>query len=145
MDTKTTDELWHEIKAVTDIEDYLTANQDNLLTRTLPQHLTLLLSQKGLSRAEVVRGSLLDRASVYQIFFDEKKPSRDKLMALAFGLRLTSAETQRLLKLSCNRELYPRDKRDTLILYALQQGQTILEANESLFSHGLAALGSPPE
>ncbi len=85
MDTKTTDELWHEIKAVTDIEDYLTANQDNLLTRTLPQHLTLLLSQKGLSRAEVVRGSLLDRTYVYQIFFDEKKPSRDKLMAWHSG------------------------------------------------------------
>mgnify|MGYP002510272295 CR=1 FL=1 len=145
MEGKTTDELWHEIKAATNIEDYLTANQDNLLTCTLSQHLALLLSQRGLSRAEVVRGSLLDRAYVYQIFSGEKKPSRDKLIALAFGLRLTSAETQRLLKLSCNRELYPRDKRDALILFALQQGQTILEANESLFSHGLAALGSPLE
>lgn len=145
MDTKTTDELCHEIKAATDIEYYLKNNKKSMLTSTLPQHLNLLLSQKGLSRAEVVRGSLLDRAYVYQIFSGEKTPSRDKLIALAFGLRLTDAETQRMLKLSCNRELYARDERDALILFALKQKMPILDANELLFNHGFTALGVPQE
>ncbi len=145
METKSTDELCHEIKAATDIEDYLKTNQNNMLTHTLPQHLTLLLARKGLSRAQVVRGSLLDRAYVYQIFSGEKTPSRDKLIALAFGLRLTVTETQRLLKISCNRELYARDERDALILYALGQEMTVWDANELLFSHGHTALGAPQE
>lgn len=102
-----------------------------------------LLKQKGLSRADVVRGSQLDRAYIYQIFSGTRKPSRDKLIAIAFGLSLTDGEAQQLLKLSGYRELYARDKRDALILYTLVRGQGILETNELLFSQGMATL-SPP-
>ena len=80
---------------------------------------------------------------MYQIFSGEKNPSRDKLLALAFGLALTGDETQRMLKISCNRELYARDTRDALILFALERGNTILEVNESLYDHGLVVLGTP--
>ena len=68
MNPKTTEELKHEIKAATDIEDYLKSNRESLLQGNLAQHLNRLLSQKGLSKADVVRGSLLSRAYVYQIF-----------------------------------------------------------------------------
>ncbi len=54
-----------------------------------------------------------------RIFAGEKIPSRDKLIALAFGLRLSEEETIKLLKISGNRELYARDERDALILFAL--------------------------
>lgn len=142
METKTTDELRHEIKAATNIEDFLAKNKEQMLTHSLPEHLNLLLSQKGVSRADVVRGSLLDRAYVYQIFSGEKTPSRDKLIAIAFGLRLSDEEAQRMLKLSGNRELYARDERDTLILFALQRKKTIFVTNELLINHHLTALGS---
>lgn len=112
-----------------------------MLTGTLAGHLGALLSQKGMSRADVVRNSLLDRAYVYQIFSGERMPSRDKLIAIAFGLCLNEEETQKLLKLSGNRELYARDERDALILFSLQRGKSIFETNELLFSHNLAVLG----
>ena len=145
MEFKTTDELNHEIKAATNIEDYLTENKEHMLTHCLSDHLNMLLSQKGMSRADVVRGSLLDRAYVYQIFSGEKTPSRDKLIAIAFGLCLSDEETQKMLKLSGNRELYSRDERDSLILFSLQRKRTIFDANELLFSHSLAVLGTPTE
>ena len=141
MNPKTTEELKHEIKAATDIEDYLKSNRENLLQGNLAQHLNRLLSQKGLSKADVVRGSLLSRAYVYQIFSGEKTPSRDKLIATAFGLGLSDEETQTLLKLSKNRELYARDQRDAVILFALQRNQSIFEANNMLFEHGFSVLG----
>lgn len=137
----TTDELNHEIKTTSDIDDYLIRNKENMLAQSLSEHLNILLEEKGLSRADVVRGSLLDRAYVYQIFSGERTPSRDKLLALAFGLRLSDEETQKMLKLSGNRELYARDERDALILFALQRDKTIFEANELLFSHAQMILG----
>lgn len=144
--SKTTDELIHEIKSATDIEDYLTDNKEHLFSDgILSRHLNALLSQKHLSRADVVRGSLLDRAYVYQIFSGEKTPSREKLIALAFGLTLSDEETQQMLKLSCNRELYAREERDATILFALQHGMTIMDANELLFRHGFLPLGCPKE
>lgn len=145
MYQKSTDELTHEIMAVTDIEDYLSANKGQMLSHRLPEYLNLLLSQKGLGKADVVRGSLLDRSYVYQIFSGYKKPSRDKLIALAFGLRLSAEETCRMLKLSGNRELYARDERDTLILFALQRQKTILETNDLLFTHSFSPLGVSEE
>lgn len=143
MDMKTTDELCHEIKAAANIEDFLENNKRQLLRQSLSEHLNSLLAQKGISRADVVRDSLLDRAYVYQIFSGEKVPSRDKLIALAFGLCLSDDETQKMLKLSGNRELYSRDKRDALILFALQRKQNIFKANELLNSHNMKALGAP--
>ena len=141
METKTTDELKHEIRAATAIEDYLKSNRDNLNLRSLPEHLAFLLSRKGISKAEVVRGSLLSRAYVYQIFSGEKMPSRDKLIALAFGLHLSEEEAQALLKVSKNQELYARDSRDAVILFALQRNMPIFKVNELLFEHGLETLG----
>ena len=142
---RTTDELNNEIKDVTNIEDYLERNKKNMLMCSLPEHLNLLLSQKGITRADVVRGSQLDRAYLYQIFSGEKTPSRDKLIAIAFGMNLTDEETQKLLKLSGNRELYARDERDALILFSLQRKKTIIETDDLLFSHNFTTLGSPSE
>ena len=142
MEVKTTAELNHEIKNVTDIEDFLTKNKDQMISDRLPEYLKMLLSQKDIRRADVVRGSLLDRAYVYQIFSGEKRPSRDKLIALAFGLRLSDEETQNMLKLSGNRELYARDERDALLLFALQRKKSILEANDLLNIRGLRTLGA---
>ena len=141
MLSKSTDELNHEIRNATDMEDYLKRNKGNMITSSLSEHLNLLLSQKGIKKADVVRGSLLDRAYVYQIFSGEKTPSRDKLIAIAFGMKLSDDETQKMLKISGNRELYARDKRDALILFALQHKKTIWDTNELLYSHNLTVLG----
>lgn len=138
----TTDELNHQIKAATDIEDFLKKNKHQMLTGSLPEYLNTLLSQKGINRADVVRGSQLDRGYVYQIFSGEKTPSRDKLIALAFGLSLSDAEVQKMLKLSGNRELYARDERDACILFALQKKKNIFEINELLADRNLTVLGT---
>lgn len=143
MNQKTTEELCHEIKDSTNINNFLKKNKEHMLTDSLPEHLNALLVQKGISRAEVVRGSLLDRSYVYQIFSGEKVPSRDKLIAIAFGLSLSDDETQKMLKLSGNRELYARDERDALLLFGLQRKKDIFEINELLISNNLTLLGTP--
>lgn len=145
MNEKSTDELRHEIKNATDIEDYFVQNKDYLLKSNLSEHLHMLLSRKNLKRADVIRGSLLGRAYVYRIFAGDKIPSRDKLIALAFGLQLTEEETQKMLKLSGSRELYARDERDAMILFALQRQMTIMDANGLLLDHGLAVLDTAKE
>lgn len=48
MNCKSTDELTHEIKNATNIEDYLADNKTELLAGTLAEQLNLLLSQKDL-------------------------------------------------------------------------------------------------
>ena len=114
-----------------------------MLKCPLCDHLNMLLVTKNLSKVDVIRRSHLERKYVYQIFSGEKNPSRETLIALAFGFSLTDVETQTLLKLSGYRELYARDVRDTLLLFALQKNKTLLETNEMLYKHDFPLLGSP--
>lgn len=138
--TPSTDDLEHEIKTATDIEDYLVKNKTYMLAHNLPEHLNMLLIQKGISRADVARDSLLHRTYIYQIFSGKKTPSRDKLIAIAFGMHLSAEETQTMLKLAGNRILYAKDERDSILLFALHRRQTVMDANELLFSHHLDIL-----
>lgn len=126
-----------------DIEEFLTENQEYMLTQSLPEHLMVLLRQKKRKRADVVRESGLEKAYVYQIFSGEKKPSRDKLIAIAFGLHLGSEETQRMLKLGGCSELYARVARDAVILFAIQRGKDIWETDTMLYDNGFATILGP--
>lgn len=137
--------LRDELEDAKDIDAYLEKNKRNMIPHNLPIHLSLLSDQKGMSPAQVARDSLFDRKYIYQIFSGEKTPSRNKLIAIAFGLHLSAEEAQTMLKVSENRELYVRDERDAIILFALQRSMSISEANDLLYDHGFEVLGIPKE
>ena len=139
--TKTTEQLNHEIKEAGNIQDFLVSNQNNILTTSLSEHLRTLLFERNLQKKDIIHNSLLDRVYVYQIFAGRKFPSRNKLIALAFGMRLSVEETQKLLKISGNRELYAMYHREAISLFALHHNMTISDANELLYEHELKLLG----
>ena len=137
---KTTDELTHEISQSDNILDYFAENRSEMQLDSLPEYLDRWLKQKNCSKADVVRRSNLNKAYVYQIFLGKKYPSRDKIIALAFGLELDEKEVQVLLKQAGYRELYPREPRDALLLYAIGHHQSIINANELLYDHNIEVL-----
>lgn len=122
--------------------DFLAKNKEHMLDPHLSEHLMMLLRQKGLRRADVIEDSGLSKAYVYQIFNGDKMPSRDKLIAIAFGLHLNEEETQRMLKLAGYSELYPRVARDALILLAIRRGMDISDTDDKLDENGFPTLFS---
>lgn len=141
----TTTTLNNNLKHSISIKEFLNNNKKHMFSQTLSEHLMSLLKQKNLRRSDVVRDSLLNKAYVYQIFSGERTPSRDKLLAIAFGLKLTEIETQRLLKLAGYSELYPRIERDAIILYSIQNKQSIDYTNDLLDYYRFDLLGVPKE
>ena len=137
---KSTDELLNEIKSTKNILDYMEHNQEEMHLNTLTEALDAWTAKKDLSTADVIKKSNLNSSYVYQIFRGKKYPSRDKVIALAFGLALSADETQKLLKQAGYRELYPRDKRDALLLFAINQKMNIIDANEVLYDHEIEVL-----
>ena len=121
-----------------DVDDYLEENKQAMLPERFSEYLNKLLYEKNVEIAEVIRRSQLDKAYAYQIFSGKKSnPSRDKLIAIAFGLDLNLEETRKMLKASGNRELYVRDIRDSVIIFALNNHKNIIETNEMLYNKGL--------
>lgn len=141
IQTPSTLELEHEIKDTTNIDSYFEKHGSHMLSHSLPEHLKMLLEQKGINKADVIRDSLLDRTYVYQIFDGRRTPSRNKLIAIAFGMHLSAEETQTMLKLSGYRSLYAKDARDAILLFSLIQQMNIEDTNELLYDHSLEILG----
>lgn len=129
MENKTTDELTNQLKKADRIESYIDANRDEFLTDSIADLLNKLLIKKDLKKSDVVKDSNLHRTYVYEIFNGDKTPSRDKILAIAFAMRLTLDETQVLLKRSGNRELYSRDRRDSIIMFALDKKKSLIDCN----------------
>lgn len=136
MQKKTTAKLEKDLKCYNRIENYLKDNHDELTDKTLSQSLLTLISEKKLSRAKVAKDSNLNEIYAYQIISGVRKPSRDKLISLCFGLRTTLEETQNLLKRNGYAPLYARSKRDSIIIFAIEHGKSILELNTSLYDCG---------
>jgi len=111
-----------------------------MVHQSLSEYLYSLLEEKGLKRSDVVVRTGLDKAYVYQIFDGKKKPSRDKLITIAFGMKLNEEETQRMLKLSGHRALWVKDERDVLLLFAILHGMSLVEVHTLLENYGLDPL-----
>ena len=105
------------------------------------KYLTQLLDEKGLTKAQVITDSNIQKNYGYQIFDGSKTPSRDKVIALALAMQLTLDEANRLLHLSNNGILYPKIKRDSIIIFGLENNQKIIDLNITLDDFGEAPLG----
>ena len=110
--------------------------QTVLSSTTLAEYLAELIEIKNLKKTDIISQSGLERSYAYQIFAGKKIPLRDKLIVLAFGMRLTFEEVQDLLRVNGYAQLYPKNKRDNIIIFALYKGQSILELNENLVALG---------
>ena len=115
-------------------ESYL--DQGETIDRTLPDYLFELLADRGMKRAEVVRGSGVNVTVVYDIFAGKSIPGRDRAIMLAFGLKCDFRETQRLLRLAGASELWPKVRRDAIIIWCINQGMTRSECDDELWRLG---------
>lgn len=135
-----TDELENELSEISDISDYIDKNSGEFINEKLSEYLNELLKKRNMEQSEVIKASGLNRVYAYQIFEGKKNPSRDKILALSFGMKLNFGETQKLLKAACVRPLYARDERDAIIIFAVKKGQSVIDANLLLEEHGFKSI-----
>lgn len=73
--------------------------------------------------------SQIQRNYGYQILNGTKTPGRDKVIALCLSLSLSLEDTQRALMLANAGSLYARRKRDSILIFSLQKGLSVMDAN----------------
>ena len=133
---KTTSFLENELKRSKSIDSFLDEHQDELSDCCLSDQLARLMAATGLAKSDVVKRSNLNEVYAYQILSGTRRPSRDKLLCICFALNTTLIETQNLLKESGFAPLYVRSHRDSIIIFALTHGHSLLQLNTDLFDHG---------
>ena len=138
MYSKTTGDLLKTLLRTDEYSQFQELKDNGVVS--LEEHLDALLDQKETSKAEVIYRAGLDTVYGYQIFNGTRKPSRDKLLQLAFGFPLTYKETLTLLRIAGVDSLYVRRRRDSMIIFALNKGFSLEQLNELLEQEGEAYL-----
>ncbi len=134
MEEPLTEELLEELLSSPDPKTFIDSN--NVSTRSLSEYLQQLLNEKGLERAKVVREAGLNETFGYQIFTGARNASRDKILQIAFAMKLSLKETDRLLQAAGVNELYCKNRRDAIIIFSLQEGYSLQRTDEELYRFG---------
>jgi len=133
---KSTDDLNIELITTYDIHNYVADNAAELDNVNFIDFLTALIDQCGKSKVALSDDACISEPFLYNILNAKKKPSRDSVIKLAFGLELDVETTERLLMLAGYRNFYVRHKRDALLKHARRNNMDTIEANNLLKQHG---------
>ena len=141
---KQTDELLKELDNTSDINQYLSTNPDELIVQNVAKYLNELLEKKeNLTKSKIIKSTSLSESYIYDIFRGEKSnPSRNKLLQIAFAMSLDLETTQKLLKIAKVGILYPRIKRDSIIIFALNKNLDFFECENLLEQAEVEGLSS---
>ena len=134
MKRKNTDDLQQALMDSPNLDGFLAENQDVFVNESVPDVLNELFNKRDISKAMLAKQSGMSEIYLYQIFAGRRCPSRNRLLCLCFGLQVSLEEAQDLLKLCGLALLYPKFKRDAIIIYGLVHGLNLFETNDKLFA-----------
>jgi len=95
-------------------------------------YITDIINLKGMTITDLRKRSLIDRTYIYQIMDGRKKPGRDKVVAMCIACNLDLEETQKALMYSGNSELYVKSRRDSIIIFAINNRLNVISTNDLL-------------
>ena len=103
---------------------------------TFSEYIKEIMIKRDLYKKDISKASLIDRSYTSQIIEGDKHPGRDKVLAITSGLGFSLEETQKALKLAGLNELYPKSKRDSIIIFAINKQMSIMDTNAELARYG---------
>jgi hypothetical protein len=124
-----------------DIEEFMENNSHELIVPSFHSYISSICKTNRMVPEQVIKHAAIERTYGHQLFNGTRKPSRDKVIQLAFGLGLDLDSTQKLLQIAQKSPLYPKIKRDAAILFCINNHLDILETQSVLLSLGLTLLG----
>lgn len=133
---KDTDSLQQELMNAPNLDQFLSENRDNFNGGSIQKLLNVLFQKRNISKAALAKRSGMSEVYLHQVFAGRRNPSRNRLICLCFGLAATLEETQELLKQCSLAQLYPKNKRDAIIIYGLVNDVSLFDVNDKLFSEG---------
>ncbi len=134
--TLTTQELLkilHTTRTTSELREYTDNLETNSGFKSFSEYFFHILKDKKIAESTLIRNSQIQRTYAYQILNGTKNPGRNKVIALCLAAQMNLEETQRALILADLGQLYPRRHRDSILIFALEQGLDVQQTNELLF------------
>lgn len=136
---KTTKELTSKLSSITSTRElriFNTTLESKYQNTSFSTYISEQISASRLSPAELIQKAELQRNYGYQLLNGTRKPGRNKVISLALALKLPFSEVQRALTIAGEGSLYPKVKRDSIIIFAINKQFSVSDTNELLFKSG---------
>lgn len=142
MKLKDTEKLMELLKKSGSIDAYLQENKDFLLDCDIKEYLNALIKEKKLTVQQIAKDSELSDRYCYQFLSpsNPRTPSREVLLSICIGMKLNLDEVQTALKIAKYAPLYPKDERDSIILFGIEKNRSLMVINEALYNHNFKCL-----
>ena len=135
-----TNNLDESLEGSNNIHDFIVANEDEFDDKNFYSLLNSLIAESGKSKGKVAADSWISEPYMYNLVKGEKRPTRDTVIKLCFGLQISLKTAERLLKLAGYDEFYVRRKRDAILKFAVDNSLSITEAEDLLLKYGLSII-----
>lgn len=131
---KNTNNLRQELMSSANLDQFLSENREIFNSGSVCDLLNRLFQKRTLSKAALAKQSGMSEVYLHQVFAGRRTPSRSRLLCLCFGLCAKLEEAQELLKQCGLAQLYPKSRRDAIILYGIANGMSLFSVNDKLFA-----------
>ena len=136
MKKKSTDDLMRDLACAPSFDAYSRRNTASFSDSRVAELLSQIYEKKSITKAALARQAGISEVYLHQVFSGRRMPSRDRLLCICIALEASLEEVQELLKQSSYALLYPRLKRDAVIIHGLAHGAELDEVNNRLQEAG---------
>ncbi|CEN78946.1 helix-turn-helix domain-containing protein [Paraclostridium sordellii] len=143
MNENKTVELMSILKNIDDesyLDEFVKITSTNFSNLSLSNFFQYICKEKGISKSDLIKNAEIDRTYGYQILNGTKKPSRDKLLKLCISASLDIEESNKALKLGNVGQLYPKNPRDSIIIFGINKRLNLFQIDELLFNRNFDTL-----
>ena len=114
----------------------------NMYTDSFEKHLQQLINKKGLKNSEVYAAANISKQYFSKLLKGQVKPSKEKVLALAVGLKLNMDEAVDFLRFA-GYALSPVSQTDVIVEYFIRhEDYNVMKIDIVLFDYGLEPLSS---
>lgn len=134
---KSTEDLLEELQNENcKIDEYLKGNGESFVYDKIKDFWEAAIEKSGYSKSNIINKSDFSYCYFYDVINGRKIPGRDKIIRLILTIHLSVDECQEALRISGRSALYPRIRRDAIILFAISNGYSIYQLSELLADAG---------
>ena len=127
-------------KKITATSDSLDDVLKGIYTDSFEKHLQKLINKKGLKNSEVYAAANINKQYFSKLLKGQVNPSKEKVLALAVGLRLNMDEAVDFLRIA-GYAMSPISQTDAVVKYFIEhEDYSVIKIDMVLFDYGLAPL-----
>lgn len=135
--SKKTSDLFKELSnSNTNLFEYFISDPTSFINLNTKDFWNKTIRKSGKTKSDIINKADISYCYFYDIINGRKIPNRDKIIRIALSMHLSLEKAQEALRISGKSSLYPRIKRDSIIIFAINNLYTVYQTNELLAKHG---------